>query len=331
MQVPKMQNLVNLPGNVGNDFFNPASSRLDSSPQAMIGSGNSAAVGLHSERHFPASSCFNTLGCPGISQQQQHGARPTGSVVVKPTNAGGVVGGLIRGTALPIKMSSSPLQQQQVCKSSSITITSPANLPSSLQCNTNLSPNQASSVHSLPVNVPSCSLMGPSCTYIFPGGVSTMAPSVNNSLRPQLAPPPYTSTAMNVLNIPISAPLKVAACSGGDISNTSLSHISQAPNIVASSSPAGTYSSNLSLQSSLPCTSTMTSSSSVLAATSGSATLPYDKTEVMNFIKQEPMDMDVKKEPLSTEGSDVKVKMEIKTEVKDELSNLKSHQKQIVT
>ncbi|XP_018013282.1 uncharacterized protein LOC108670328 [Hyalella azteca] len=145
-----------------------------------------------------------------------------------------------------------------------------------------------------------------------------MAPSVNNSLRPQLAPPPYTSTAMNVPNIPISAPLKVAACSGGGISNTSLPHISQAPNIVASSSPAVIDSSNLSLQSSSPCTSTMTSSSSVLAATSGSATLPDDKSKVMNFIKQEPMDMDVKKEPSSSEGADVKVKMEIKTEVKDE-------------
>ncbi|XP_018008235.1 uncharacterized protein LOC108665939 [Hyalella azteca] len=233
-------------------------------------------------------------------------------------NAGGAPVGLIGGTALPIKMSSCPLQQQQVYNSSSFTLTSSTNLSSSLQCNTNLTLNLASSVHSSPVNILSCFLMGPSCTSIFPGGACTMAPTVNNSFRSQLAPPSYTSTAMNVPNIPISAPLIVSACSGGDISNTSLSHFSQAPNIVASSSPAVTDSNNLSLQTSSPCTSTMTSSSSVLAATSGSATLPDDKTEVMNFSKQEPMDMDVTKEPSSPEGADVEVKMEIKTGVKDE-------------
>ncbi|KAA0185627.1 hypothetical protein HAZT_HAZT004971 [Hyalella azteca] len=291
----------------------------DPSPQSMIGSVNSAAVGPHSGEPFPASSGLTTLNNPGISQQQQQQCvRPTGSDVVKPMNAGGAPIGLLGGAAGPIMVPSSPLQQQKVYNSSSITVTLPANLSSSLQCNTNLSLNLASSVHSSLGNIPSCSLMGPSCTSIFPGGACTMAPTVNNSFRQQLAPPPYTSTAMNVPNIPISASLKVALCSGGDISNTSLSHISQAPNIVASSSPAFTDSNNLSLQSSSPCTSTMTSSSSVLATTSGSATLPNEKTEVMNFIKQEPMDMDARKEPSSPEGADVEVKMEIKTRVKDE-------------
>ncbi|XP_018021015.1 histone lysine acetyltransferase CREBBP isoform X2 [Hyalella azteca] len=296
-------------------------------PQSMIGPVNAVAVGPHPGGPLPASSGLSSLGHPAISQQpQQQCVRPMGSVIVKPMNAVGATGsgGLIRGAAPPIMVSSSPLQQQQAYNSSSITETSPANLPSSLQCNTNLSLNVASSVHSSPVNIPPCLLIASSCKSSFPGGVSTMAPSVSNSIRPQLVPPPYTSTAMiAVSNIPFSAPLKVA-CSGGDISNTSLSHISQAPNTVASSSPAVTYSSNLCLQSSLLCTTTMTSSSSVLAATSGSATLLDDKTEGMNFIKQEPMDMDVKKEPSSLEGADVKVKMEIKTEVKDEPSSSES-------